>query len=294
LSRGKKSRSRRLAWWFAGALTVGVCLLSAPAGSAETPTLVPALDEAANDKGEMARGHCRALDEAPIICSYGDLASDNTVALIGDSHALQWGPALIQLATQRDWRLIAIIKTGCLIADVKFEATCDRWRARALESLAGQQPRHVIVGTSIGRRYRLEAKGRRLTRRASDPLLTAGMTRTLKRIRSIPSLDGDGSGVTLIRDQVTAPFLPVRCLEEHPHHPETCRFPRHRRFGPGFEAEAARRAGVTDVIDPLGALCGGKWCYSVRDGMVLYRDSDHLTATFVRSLTGWLGAKLDF
>jgi peptidoglycan/LPS O-acetylase OafA/YrhL len=42
--------------------------------------------------------------------------------------------------------------------------------------------------------------------------------------------------------------------------------------------------GVT-VIDPLRALCDDKRCYVERNGIVLYHDADHLTATGARSIS---------
>jgi hypothetical protein len=274
---------------------VAAALLLAPSARAgELPVFVPPLDQVATDKGEIAHGHCRALDSRPVMCTYGDRASNRTVALVGDSHALQWGPALIQLAEQRDWRLVVFVKTGCLIAEVRFDPVCDAWRQQVVGAIAAQHPRHVIVGTSTGRRYSLTADGRKLSRKESNTRLAKGFTRILKRLKAIPGLAGNGKGVTLIRDQITAPFLPSRCLADNPRHPERCRFPRKRKFLPGADLTAAKRAKIMPVIDPLEALCGPKWCYVSRNHVVIYRDSDHLTATFARSLTGWLGTRLDF
>lgn len=282
----------------AAALLFIAAAVIAPASSAhsgEPPVYVPALDIVAKDKGEIAHGHCRALGSTPVMCTYGDLASGNTVALVGDSHALQWGPPLIQLAEQRDWRLIVFIKTGCLIADFRFNSDCDAWRNRVVGAIAAQRPQHVIVGTSTGRRYSLvTSDGRKLTRHESNRRLARGFTRTFKRLKAIPGLMGDGTGLTLIRDQNTAPFLPSKCLADNPRHPERCRFPHKRKFLPGVDLLAAKRAKIMPVIDPLEALCDPNWCYASRDNVVIYRDSDHLSATFARSLTDWLGSKLRF
>src|SRR6266540_2542018 len=39
------------------------------------------------------------------------------------------------------------------------------------------------------------------------------------------------------------------------------------------------------VIDPLPALCDAKHCHVERDGVVLYRDADHLTARGAHSIS---------
>lgn len=41
------------------------------------------------------------------------------------------------------------------------------------------------------------------------------------------------------------------------------------------------------IVDPLPALCGEITCPPVRDGIILYKDEHHLTATGARSLAPW-------
>lgn len=244
----------------------------------------------------MAFDGCRPKPERiePVMCVYGDPDSDHTVALFGDSHALQWGPPLIRLAQSRGWRLVTFLRAGCPVANVRFESKCDRWRDLALDAVKEQRPGHVIVSTSIGNRYTLSVRGRLLTRKTSESRLAKGMTRTLKRLAAMPSLIRHGPRVKLIRDQITAPFLPPRCLANHPEDPGHCRFARVRRHGPGFDFRGAARLGLLPTIDPLEALCSRRWCYSARGNLVIYRDSDHLTATFARALTNWLGRRIGF
>jgi peptidoglycan/LPS O-acetylase OafA/YrhL len=46
-------------------------------------------------------------------CVYGNPSSDTTVVLFGDSHAMQWFPALNSLARERNWRLVGFTKSAC-------------------------------------------------------------------------------------------------------------------------------------------------------------------------------------
>lgn len=272
-------------------------LMLVPAANAETkPGWVPPLDLAQRDKGEMAFDGCRPKPERvePVMCVYGNPDSDHTVALVGDSHAMQWGPPLIRLAERRGWRLVTFLRAGCPVADVKFERNCDEWRDLAFEAIKAERPGHIIVSTSIARRYTLSVRGRPLTRRGSESRLAKGMTRTLRRLAGLPSLVRHGPRVKLIRDQITAPFLPPRCLAENEEKPWVCRWVRKRKFGPGFDVAGAKRAGLLPTIDPLEALCSPRWCYSAKGNLVIYRDSDHLTATFARTLTDWLGQRIGF
>ena len=279
------------------AILIATFLAQGMPAQAETgPEWIPPLDQVLRDKGEMAFDGCRPKPERidPVMCVYGDSTSDHTVALVGDSHAMQWGPPLIRLAERRGWRLVTFLRAGCPIADVKFQNNCDEWRDLAFRSVAEQRPAQVIVSTSIARRYTLSVRGKTLTRRGSESLLAKGMTRTLRTFAAIPSLAPRGPRVKLIRDQITAPFLPPRCLANHPENPRVCKWARARKFGPGFDVAGATRAGILPAIDPLEALCAPRWCYSSRGNLVIYRDSDHLTATFARTLTDWLAQRIGF
>ncbi|HNC16170.1 MAG TPA: SGNH hydrolase domain-containing protein, partial [Solirubrobacterales bacterium] len=227
-----------------GVLAVSLASLLVLAGVARADQgteWIPPLDAVARDKGEMAFDGCRPKPERidPVMCVYGDPDSDKTIALFGDSHAMEWGPPLIRLAQRRGWRLVTFLRAGCVIADVKFQNNCDEWRELAFQEIAEQRPNRVIVSTSIGRRYTLSVRGETLSRTESEKILRRGMARTLKRLASIRSLTPHGTKVKLIRDQITAPFLPPRCLADHPDHPRLCRFPRKRKFGPGFDVVGA-------------------------------------------------------
>ena len=51
-------------------------------------------------------------------CEFGDLDSDTTVALVGDSKAAQWFTPVERIADKAGWRLVVIAKNGCQFADV--------------------------------------------------------------------------------------------------------------------------------------------------------------------------------
>lgn len=262
------------------------------AGSAQA--YMPDLEVAASDKGQMALDNCRPWFEnvEPLSCSYGDSTSRIKIALVGDSHAMQWGPPLIRLARKRGWHLVTFLRANCPIADVSYDPDCDKWRRNAFDAIDAARPKHIIVSTSIGARYRLKSGGEEISRRASEPRLRAGMTRTLKRLLKTPGLVRNRTAVRVIRDQAMAPFVPALCLARRPDNPFSCRFESRRTFGPGFDWIAAKRAGILPAIDPLKVLCGPRWCYSTRGQMLIYRDTDHLTATFARTLARWLGKRL--
>ena len=86
-------------------------------------------------------------------CVYGDPGSETTVLLLGDSHAQQWLPAVQAIADDRGWRLRAITKSACPMADgtvwnsvlKRGYRECDEWREQALELIGAEAPDLVLV-----------------------------------------------------------------------------------------------------------------------------------------------------
>ena len=66
----------------------------------------PSLRNARTDEEQLRADGCLAAEGAtkPRDCVYGDTSAAFTVALVGDSHAAQWFPALLEVAEARHWR----------------------------------------------------------------------------------------------------------------------------------------------------------------------------------------------
>ncbi|MCB0868449.1 MAG: hypothetical protein KDB48_07115 [Solirubrobacterales bacterium] len=262
---------------------------SGPVTSGE---LVPRPEVASEDKGPAILDGCRSGVEhtEAWTCVYGDPASEKTVVLWGDSHAMQFSPPLIRLAEGRGWRLVTMFRGNCLIADVPYQSACDAWRANALDRIAEEEPEKVIVSTDTGNGYALWQGGDRLTRDESEPLLREAFVRTLKRLSGLTG--GRPGGVAVLRDLPRSGFRPPDCLIEHPDDPSACDFKGFRKNPPGFDLVAARKVRGVDLVDLSAVVCPAGICSSARDGMVIYRDATHISATFAETLSGLLGDRI--
>ncbi len=118
--------------------------------------LLPTLGSARSDlPASYANGcHTGVYVKAIHPCVVGDSDGSVRITLFGDSHALQWLPALERAAKTRHWRVVTITKSACPSVDVIFEEpnfegalpSCLEWRRRGeqLDPLAPPGSRHHL------------------------------------------------------------------------------------------------------------------------------------------------------
>ena len=227
-------------------------------------------------------------------CVYGDPSSDTTVVLFGDSHAMQWFPALIKIAKERDWRLVGLTKAACPPAEVHiYNATlrrayreCDEWRERTLERIVRDEDPSLVVTSSLPT-YRPREGGKRLPKEAGRDAMVAGYASTLKKLRST------GAPVALI-DDVPHPDKNIpQCVSRSLEHLQECATPRSKALAyPRVNARTAAEVDGVRLIDPIPMICLEKTCPAVIGDVLVYRNGSHLTATYMRTLTPWLAERL--
>ncbi len=227
-------------------------------------------------------------------CVYGDPSSETTVVLFGDSHAMQWFPALNEIAKEREWRLVGLTKAACPPAEVHiYNATlrrsyreCDEWRERALERIVKEEDPSLVVTSSLPT-YRPREDGKRLPKEAGREAMIAGYASTLKKLRST------GAPVALIED-VPHPNKNIpQCVSRSLENLQECATPRSKALGyPKVNARAAEEVEGVRLIDPTSEVCLKKACPAVIGDALVYRNGAHLTATYVRTLTPWLAKQL--
>ena len=247
------------------------------------------LTKARSDSEPIVRDGCSlSLRGAkPPVCEYGVKDAGVTVALVGDSHAAHWFPALEALANESGWRLVPMTKHSCTFVDLRIYSSrlkreyteCETWRGNVVKALQEIEPDLVVV--SSHRWFPTMAAA------DQDP------TRQGKAMaRLLDQLPGQ---VVLLADTPISRHDVPACLSRNLKDIRACSSDRAYAFGrkpSAREKVAARLAGAT-LIDLSAVICPttGR-CPAVVDGMIVYRDDHHLTATFSRSLAPELGALL--
>ncbi|MFF2145959.1 SGNH hydrolase domain-containing protein [Kitasatospora sp. NPDC058190] len=209
-------------------------------------------------------------------CLFGAEDSPDRIVLLGDSHAGQWISAALRMAEQRHWALEVLVKPGCPLATLTVRndvlgrtfAECDRWRENTLTRLtSGPRPRLVLMAG--------------LNRYGSREERTAGWTRTLDRLTAL------GAPLAYLGDTPMPGKDVPTCLAASDGRSDACFFPRDTAFEPDplLDGGLAARYGVRTLdLGPLLCPGSGPSCPAVLEGVVLYRDSGHITDTLARVL----------
>ncbi|MCI0687957.1 MAG: acyltransferase, partial [Sporichthyaceae bacterium] len=225
-----------------------------------------------------------------IACDYGVADGKTTVALVGDSKALQWLPALQELATSNDWHVVTYTKSGCPLAnamttlDGTHYESCAAWNAKVLEQLTGPD-RPDYVFTSQRRTRALDAAGAE-TQEAMQAALRSSWS----------TLTDAGIDVIVLADNPDPHNRVYECVAENMQQLSQCTFSRAdgaRSSAAPVQAAAAKGMPGVEMIDLVDAICPGDSCPPVIGQVLVYRQGSHLTATYVTSLSGHLRTALD-
>lgn len=255
--------------------------------------LEPTLYDAQNDVG----GGCNLdfLSVDPPECATGDTASSTTVALVGDSNAAMWSPALQEIATQRKWRLETMAKSGCPMLQglPVFNATlreqyrqCDQWRTNIAARLKAERPRLIVLAVSrqYGKRYDYTS-----SYDAYDATWTSKLDEQVRQFRAT------GAKV-LVLGSIPNPQLWVpNCLSLNLDNATACSPLRSAAVNKtGIAAEmAAAQSGGGHYADVSDLFCTEEICPAIVGNTLVYRDFNHATNRYIMQLAPVLGALAD-
>jgi hypothetical protein len=231
---------------------------------------------------------CHTSADSPVIrpCTYGRKQAGTSVALFGDSHALQWLPALDKAGRREGWAVTALTKSACPSVDVTFSGAaydefakpCRRWRAAALEWLAAN-PHDVVIVSNAGRYPLTDQDGERVFGEAKEPLWQAGLERVL---RALPT----ETQAVVLADTPNLRRNPVSCLARPGVMISDCTTRRGRALFPEHDAAERQTAEANDAVFASLSenVCPYDPCPVVSGSTLMWRNESHLTATFARQL----------
>jgi peptidoglycan/LPS O-acetylase OafA/YrhL len=231
-------------------------------------------------------------------CALGLPAAPIQLVLFGDSHAMQWSGALLTIATRHSWGLRIITKYSCPAARAhvynrvlnrRYEE-CDAWREAAIQRINALRPAAVIIG-QIERGNTAYADDGSIAPLSPRVWLEAQRA-TLARFSSA------GIPTVLLRDSPQPGMSVPKCLSRASMSTNAvsgCAVTRIVALDSvyfGLDKAAAadfQKVGILDVTDQI---CGEYMCEPIRDGIIVYRDGNHLSRSFVDHLAATVDVRL--
>ena len=224
-------------------------------------------------------------------CATGDTDSTTTVALIGDSNAVMWNPAMELSAQRWHWRLETLAKASCPVLDLPIilpiagrpYTECEKWRTEIIDRLQAEHPKLVVL--SILRRYG-GGYGWDTGFTSYDPAWIDGMTRLVRRLRET------GANVLVLGPIPDPGAAMPDCLAAHLDDADICAPTRSVAVNQaGIAAEAiATAAGGGQYVDLTDLFCTADRCPVIVGNTLVYSDQNHVTNAYSRVLAPVLGS----
>ncbi|WP_131101103.1 acyltransferase family protein [Streptomonospora litoralis] len=244
---------------------------------------------AANEDLPDVYDECQASPRLTTLqkCVYGPDEAETTVAVTGDSHAAQWVPALRKIAEEQGWRLHIYAKSSCAFTLTTIELNgkgydeCAEWNKTVMEELTTDvKPDVVFTSSSVGADAADSA-----TESESKLDIATGMSRLWG------PLEDAGSQVVAIRDTPRTGERVPECVSRHSRESPECMTATADAFSEQDpQLIAAANDEDAEVIDLSDEFCIGDTCPPVIGNVLVYRDSNHLTATYAELLAPQLRA----
>lgn len=211
-----------------------------------------------------------------------------TVALVGDSHATAWLPAIEVLAQRHKWHIRTYTKASCPLtaalrvlpseATDRNQSDCSSWGKKVQEKLAADRKITTVFTAAYSTAYTYKpAPGVELRDPAEDGFTTAwkGLLSSGKRVVAfddVPRTNGQ--------------YVPT-CLAANGRDPLACATTVDHAFPKGTaitHAAATFKSPRFTRIPLRSEFCDAKLCYPQLGAVIVYRDYSHISAEYSRAL----------
>lgn len=252
-------------------------------------------DQLAASKGDV---YAQASADLPIIyqhgcddwyqsselkpCVYGKPDATKTAVLLGDSIGVQWFPTLTAMMDEREWKIVVLTKSSCPMVDEPFfyprigrEYTeCTDWRNKAIEWIQNQKVDRLFIGGTASSAF-------------TDQQWTEGTRRLLDRFTP------NTTALYLIEANPTLGFHGPNCLRQKKSNMVddgaclgTADNTSYTHVATLLKSVVSAPSDIHTVkakwIETSSLVCPAGKCQAIQNGIIVFRDSQHLTATFTR------------
>lgn len=267
-------------------LAGGLASVSAGAPIASGSNII-SLDQAKHDAAdEGSKCMTKAEDGEVIWCQFGDQAASYRVLLIGDSHAATHLAGFKLLADKNDWSLALAYKAGCSFSLVERNQTargtsCAEWNSNLQTKFAAEAPFDLVVTANFANNFLADIEAPNWQELAVTGYRAAWQ----------PLIES-GAQVVALRDNPQMTQNMKNCWDEAISDASQCNGQKTEMLHPDASQPAAQNFEGAYQLDLTDLYCDGETCSAQRDGVYIYRNADHISATYSRVISGELYQRL--
>jgi hypothetical protein len=224
------------------------------------------------------------------VCRYG--TGPTRVALVGNSHAGHWLPALQVIAKEHDWQITTFLVSQCNITTAPLDFGNKRTTANCLDY--GKWVTEELV---VGRFDMVITSERQSVPTEGDTWNETRTTAAAGYREMLLSWADSGSQIVVLRDTPdpgrTLQSVPD-CLAQSPADATLCSGSPEQWawMDPLYDAAQNATDASVHTVDMNGYFCVDGLCPPVIGSVVVYFDASHITATYGRTLAPYLSERL--
>ena len=201
-------------------------------------------------------------------CRVGVAQSQKVIALLGDSHAFMWSPAILAMARRDGWAVVPLMRFGCTPEVVHAQRTrqvlqiCRGWLRWATDRIRQLRPTVTLIGGSVE------------TSTGQTNAAAAGMIEAARKVKPL-------SPVVVIGDPEGLSAKPVACLTASGASRSSCS----TTWPPSSLAPYNRIAHATKslgagFLSTRGFVCYQRQCPAIVGHTIVWMDTNHLTGIY--------------
>ena len=274
----------------------GAAALARSTLSVRSEPVLPPLDDAHEGVPEYWQQGC--LDStsaaAPKECVYGDTTNPTlTVALVGDSIAGNWFPALDEIALRYHWKLVTDLHGVCTFTSTWLinpgttspYTVCHEWGVSVLHDLLTSIHPNVVITSDLPD---LGTVAHAKAGPAAYADIAAGM------VSYWTQLEDHGISVVPIEETPMMGFNPPDCVAKYGTSSSKCDESVSTALPSDPPTVLATRLmnGKVKLIDMNEYVCDPTKCPSVVGNILVYFDEHHLTSNYSKTMVPYLAPRL--
>lgn len=241
-------------------------------GDADAPVL-PTPAALPDDWPVFEGGSCQANSKELVnLCDNGITDGSKSVVVMGSSHAHVLNTPVLEMAKTNGWSVKSITKGYCPLGDdvtTGISESCAKFNVATMAEVLEIQPDLVIT-----------------TSTRTNVLWEEPEVLDQSWVQAVQTLNDAGIEVVAVRDTPRIPLNVPECLEASPTDYTGCGAKRVDVFNDvSPAATAADSLPGTKFLDFTDYFCDDTACPAVIGNVVVYKDDNHVTRTYLETLT---------